>query len=276
MASGMPSLAATPVAFRRALRMFRREAEAKPFAAALGLLALISLVFLLAPRLDLAISGLFYAAAVGFLDDRYPIVALVREAGRILEWALAIIVSAPLAIKVLFPDVRLLVRPRASLFVLTSFVLGPGLLVNGLLKEHWGRARPREILSFGGEAEFSPVWWISDQCDGNCSFVSGEAASAFWLVALVFIVPREWRPATAKVTISAAAAISLTRIAAGAHFMSDVLIAWLLTLLVMMALNRLILKGLPPAFDAAVEDRLARAGQALRKLGGFERRRPSA
>jgi membrane-associated PAP2 superfamily phosphatase len=275
MASEMPALVATPNVLRRALGQFKREAEEKPFAAALCLLALISLVFLLAPSLDLAVSGLFYLGASGFLDQRYPLVEVVRETGRILEWAFALAVGVPLAIKVLLPDRRLLVRPRASLFVLLSYALGPGLLVNALLKEYWGRARPREILEFGGDAEFSPVWWISDQCERNCSFVSGEAAAAFWLVGLVFLVPREWRLWTAIATVAAAAAISFARIAAGAHFLSDVLLAWLLTLLVMMTLDRLILQGLPVAFDAAVENRLAHVGLAMRRLGGPRRRSPS-
>ena len=116
-----------------------------------------------------------------------------------------------------------------------------------------------------GDATFSPVWWFSDQCERNCSFVSGEAASAFWLVALVFLVRKEWRPATAVATLAFAAAISFTRIAAGGHFLSDVLVAWLVTLCVMIASQPAVLKGLPPAFDRAVEAGARRIGEALRR-----------
>ena len=131
-------------------------------------------------------------------------------------------------------------------------------------KTFWGRARPNALLEFGGDATFSPAWWVSDQCERNCSFVSGEAASAFWLVTLVFLVRRELRPAAAAATLVFAAAVSFTRIAVGAHFLSDVLVAWLMTLCVMIALARLLLTRLPPAFDEAVEAALERTGRRLR------------
>ncbi len=262
----MPDSIAKPDSPGRALTRVRREAQHRPLVWALGLLALVSLIFLLAPNLDLAVSSLFYEPATGFLDARSAIIGIVRETGRIAEWAFAIAVVAPLVTKILFPQSRLRVPPRASLFVLATFALGPGLIVNGTLKEYWGRARPRQIIEFGGEATFSPVWWISDQCERNCSFVSGEAASAFCLIALVFLVRKDWRPAVVVATVAFAAAVSFTRIAAGGHFLSDVLIAWLLTLGVMIALHRVMLKGLPPAFDQAVEVGAARAGEALRRL----------
>jgi lipid A 4'-phosphatase len=189
-----------------------------------------------------------------------------RDLGRYVEWAFAIAVTAPLLLKILSPRSRLLVRPRATLFVLATFALGPGLIVNGILKEHWGRARPRALSEFGGDAIFSPAWWISDQCARNCSFVSGEAAAAFCLVALVFLVRKEQRPAMLVFTLSFAATVSLTRIAVGAHFLSDVLIAWLITLCVMIALDRVVLKGLPGKFDRAVEVGAERIGTALRRL----------
>jgi membrane-associated PAP2 superfamily phosphatase len=176
-----------------------------------------------------------------------------RDLGGYVEWTFGIAVTAPLLLKILRPRSRLLLRPRATLFVLATFALGPGLIVNGVLKENWGRARPRALLEFGGDAAFSPAWWISDQCARNCSFVSGEAAGAFGLVALVFLVPKEQRPAMSVFTLSFAAIVSLTRIAVGAHFLSDVLIAWLITLSVMIALDQVILKGLPEKFDRAVE-----------------------
>ena len=267
----MPSIAAPPSLFRRVTDPFRCDTEARALAWTLGLLALTSLVFLVAPQLDVAVSRLFYIGPSGFLDGRYEVVEIIRETGRLLMWVLGLGVLAPLLIKLLFPARPILVPPRAMLFVLSSYALGPGLVVNGILKEHWGRARPREVLDFGGTADFSPVWWISNQCERNCSFVSGEAAAAFWLVALVFIVPPHWRVRTAIMTVAAAAAISFTRLAAGAHFLSDVLIAWLLTLLVLLALANLILTRMPPTFDAAVESWLARAGQALRRRGGFGR-----
>ena len=234
--------------------------------AGLGMLLLVSVMFLLAPGLDLALSRLFYRPAAGFPAAGSGFLEGLRVAGRFVEWVFAIAVLLPLLIKLVWPDGELILQPRKTLFVVATFALGPGLIVNGVLKEFWGRARPRAILEFGGHDIFSPVWWMSDQCDRNCSFVSGEAASAFCLFALVFLVSKEWRPAVAIATLAFATVVSFTRIAVGGHFLSDVLIAWLVTLCVMIALHRLVVQGLPPAFDDRVEAAAASAGAALRAL----------
>jgi membrane-associated phospholipid phosphatase len=55
---------------------------------------------------------------------------------------------------------------------------------------------------------------------------------------------------------------------AGGHFLSDVLIAWLLVLLVLLLCHRLFMRALPPGFDDSVEGALARAGRGLRRLVG--------
>jgi membrane-associated PAP2 superfamily phosphatase len=246
-------------------RGFWREIRQRPLAAAILALIQVSLVFLLAPACDLAVSRFFYVPGAGFTAGQNAAVEGLRKAGRMVEWAFGIATLLPLALKVLLPYRKLLLAPRATLFVLATFALGPWLLVNGVLKEFWGRARPRALLEFGGQSTFSPAWWISDQCDRNCSFVSGEAASAFCMVALVFLVRREQRAAVACVSLAFAATVSLTRIAEGGHFLSDVLIAWLLTLCVMIGLNELVMKKMPKAFDREVEDGAARFGLALRR-----------
>jgi membrane-associated phospholipid phosphatase len=215
------------------------------------------------PAIDLKTSAWFYDGA-GFPD--LALAERTRDAARFVEAVVAAAFLAPLVARLVLPERRPPFRPRDSLFGLLALALGPGLLVNGILKEVWGRARPREILEFGGDATFTPVWWLSDQCDGNCSFVSGEAAAAFWVLSLAFVVPPAWRRLTASVAIAFAGAVSLARLAAGGHFLSDVLLAWLMVLLVLVLLDRLILRGLPARFDLAVEARLADAGRALRRM----------
>jgi lipid A 4'-phosphatase len=248
------------------LARFQSNVRDRPVVSVLACLTLISLFFVLAPGIDLAFSRLFYQPAKGFIGRQSSTVEFVRDLGLVLEWALAIGVSLSILTKVLSPQSRLFVQPRSMVFVLATFALGPGLIVNGVLKTYWGRARPREILEFGGGSTFSPAWLASDQCAGNCSFVSGEAASAFFLVAVVFLVNRNWRPAAALLASAIAGMISLARIAGGAHFLSDVLIAWILMLLVIAALHHLVLRGFPSTFDEKVEVGLVRGGEALRTL----------
>lgn len=130
---------------------------------------------------------------------------------------------------------------RRAIWLVSCLLLGPGLLVNGLLKTHWGRPRPIATDLFGGEAPFQKAWVVSDWCDRNCSFVSGEASSAAWLVAAALLAPRRIRGPATALAVLYAFAISINRIAFGGHYLSDVLIAWLLCALVFAALHRLIL-----------------------------------
>jgi membrane-associated phospholipid phosphatase len=261
---------------RNVFGRLRQAARDRPLLMVFGLLVAVSLVFLAVPRLDLVVSHLFYDPRDHFNEDGTPLMVFLRESGHIAEWIVGLAVAVPLLVKILAPESRLLLRPRVTLFMLGTLALGPGLLVNGILKEFWGRARPRELLEFGEDAMFSPIWWISDQCGRNCSFVSGEAAAAFWLVALAFVVPKAWRLPTAIATLAFAAAVSFTRIAMGGHFLSDVIVAWLLTLLVIVALQRLVLKGLPETFDSTVEDAAWRYGRALRRWWAQRAGPPSA
>ena len=240
----------------------------RPLLAACGLLLVVSTFFLAAPQIDFVVSGLFYDPDVGFDLNRSAQIEFLRDIGGAVVQVLAVGVALPPFLLLIAPESRLLVRPRVTVFMLLALALGPGLLVNGILKEIWGRARPRDVVEFGGGADFSPAWWISGQCYRNCSFVSGEAAAAFWLIALVFVVPKAWRTTTAVLTVLLATCVSFTRVVVGAHFVSDVLLAWSLTLLVILALQRLVLQGLPDRFDSAAEAGFRDAGRTVRRAVG--------
>ena len=67
---------------------------------------------------------------------------------------------------------------KKAVFVLIFLALGPGLVVNVLLKDQLGRARPREVVEFGGSHQFTQ-FWQPGTAGGNSSFPSGHAAIAF-------------------------------------------------------------------------------------------------
>lgn len=121
------------------------------------------------------------------------------------------------------------------IFLLFTLGLGPGLIVNTILKDRWGRARPAQIREFGGSRRFTKAFVMSDQCRRNCSFVSGDAAMGYYGLAFAFVARRR-RVIIASAGLLAGTTIGLIRIAQGAHFLSDVmlagvfifLIAWLL------------------------------------------------
>lgn len=111
---------------------------------------------------------------------------------------------------------------RGWLFLLTALIIGPGLLVNAALKDHWHRARPHQIAEFGGMARFTPPAIIADQCDRNCSFTAGDPATGFQLHGFAYgAAPRRQRRWLAA-GLAAGAALGVLRMAMGAHFLSDV------------------------------------------------------
>ena len=194
-----------------------------------GTCALIAALFLLFPGIDLAATRLFYDSAQGFfLADSTP--AWIVEAG--VPWIVrAMIVLAVIAALWLGIARRPLWRldGKALLFLVASIALGPGLIANTVLKDHWGRARPNQIVEFGGARQFTPAPLPAEQCAHNCAFVSGHAALGFSLVSFALLLPFGWRRRAAIAgALAFAVLVGLGRIAAGKHFLSDVVFAGLI------------------------------------------------
>ena len=226
---------------------------ADPIVQSVGFILVVSAVFLLFPGIDRWFSGLFYDPKIGFPMSRLGAFTGLRRLGEFLVVATVIALIAALIAKLARPARPTPIPPRDILFLLVALAVGPGLIVNAFLKENWGRPRPADVDIFGGDVPFVGVWRITDRCLSNCSFVSGEAAAAVWLIAVAIIAPPRWRRPVVAALVVIAAALSLNRIAFGRHFLSDVLIAWGLTLLVLAGLHRVIVER-PPAWLA--NDRL--------------------
>lgn len=117
---------------------------------------------------------------------------------------------------------------KEGLFLFLLLALGPGLVVNALFKDHWGRPRPCEIREFGGPAKYLPPWEKGVAGQGK-SFPSGHAAVGFYVGAPFFLLRRS-RPGGAAVFLAAGLAygglMGAGRMVQGAHFLSDVLWAW--------------------------------------------------
>ncbi|NLS03062.1 phosphatase PAP2 family protein [Rhizobium sp. P32RR-XVIII] len=123
-------------------------------------------------------------------------------------------------------------RARNLKIALTSLLLGPGLIVNLILKEHSGRPRPISTLDFGGTLDFIQAGSFAGKCLSNCSFVSGEAASAGWLLCLLVLIPQPARTGLFLPILAISILTPLMRLAFGAHFLSDVVLGWLLAVVV--------------------------------------------
>jgi membrane-associated PAP2 superfamily phosphatase len=222
-------------------------------------------VFLAFPGLDIWFSDGFYESGNGFLVSRLPAFVALRDFHRNLTAVIIIVLVVVLIIKVLLPQRPSLIRPRDIAFILGTVAIGSGVIVNLIFKDNWGRPRPFRVEPFGGDQPFVGAWKITDYCASNCSFVSGEASSAMWLLTLAVLLPPRWRASGVRALLVLAVALSLNRIAMGAHFLSDVLLSWWMTLLVMAVLYRLLYVTPPAALaDDRLEDGLTRFGTGLR------------
>lgn len=190
--------------------------------AALALTACLALLFMLWPQLDLALAARFYVPGHGFtalqawwIDLSYVVVARF--------WILVLLFGAVLLLGKLPRWRRAWARERRIVaYLLVALLLGPGLIVNAVLKDHWGRARPVQLAQFGGQAQFTPALQPSNQCPRNCAFVSGHAAAAFYVMAGYWVNRRRrWLAGG----IGFGLLVGLARMAVGAHFLSDVLFA---------------------------------------------------
>jgi lipid A 4'-phosphatase len=207
-----------------------------------------ALVFVLWPQLDLAVAARFYVPGSGFtawhgwwIGLTYVVVARF--------WMLALVLLAVLLLG-LTPRFgrHWMRRRRAAGYLLAVLALGPGLIVNSVLKNHSGRPRPVHLVQFGGHADFVRAFEPSRQCPTNCAFVSGHAAAAFYLMAGFWVTGRRrWLLAGIVFGLF----VGAVRMAMGAHFLSDVLFAGLIVHLACRALAPLFLRRAQPLPAAA-------------------------
>jgi lipid A 4'-phosphatase len=210
-------------------RRQRPSAALRPSpAVALYIVAFVAtaLLFSLFPGIDVWASGLFYRAGAGFfLGGWWPVRAIYAVVPHITE-AVVVGVPALFLLGLLLRQPRWRIDGRAAVFLLLALALGPGLLVNTALKDHWGRARPSQVTEFGGTKQFTPVLLPSDQCERNCSFPAGHPAIGFSLVSFAFLLhARRPRRLAVAAAIAAGAVIGVARMAQGGHFLSDVVFA---------------------------------------------------
>jgi membrane-associated phospholipid phosphatase len=207
-----------------------------------GAVAIVTVATLAGWNVDLVLTSLFAASAA----PRFPAHALssLRDhgyvAGIVCIGVIVLALARHLAWRM--PSISV----RAAAYLVTAYALGPGLLVNAILKAHWGRPRPGGVTEFGGSMPFVNWWDPTGACPSNCSFISGEAAAAAWLFGPAMLAPARWRPLAMSLAAAFFVLISTLRLAAGGHFLTDVMIGGLSSILVLLALRPLFYpKGLP-------------------------------
>jgi membrane-associated PAP2 superfamily phosphatase len=200
---------------------------------ALSSALLVGLLFGIYPELDLKLAALFYDAQARTFPLKLDEPASVaRDAAMWIAWGLAAPAIAALLIKLIRPDRPLLMSGRAILFLLLTLMLSAGVLTNLTFKSYWGRPRPVVVRQFNGDLPFVAWWDPRGGCERNCSFFSGEGATAFWTLAPAVLTPPAWRPLAYVAAIAFGLATGVLRMAFGGHFFTDIAAAGLGTFLV--------------------------------------------
>jgi membrane-associated PAP2 superfamily phosphatase len=157
---------------------------------------------------------------------------IARDGAMWIAWGIATPAIAALIIKLVRPDRPLLMSGRAIVFLLLTLTLSAGVFTNLTFKSYWGRPRPVLVTEFGGDLPFVAWWDPRGQCGRNCSFFSGEGATAFWTFAPAALTPPAWRPLAYAAATLFGVATSVLRMAFGGHFFTDIAAAGLVTFVV--------------------------------------------
>ena len=120
------------------------------------------------------------------------------------------------------------------LAVLLTLVLGAGFIVHTVLKDHWGRPRPKQVEEFGGEQPFR-AWYQPNffhQPEPSKSFPCGHCTMGFFFFSAAFALRRtghlRWAAFFLIYALVMGFLLGLARIAQGGHFVSDVLMCALI------------------------------------------------
>ena len=182
----------------------------------------IGLILVVFPKIDIVVANLFYKHGHGFIYKNHSAVSFVFKVVPIITmlWAFFCLLYI-LYIK--FENPKKAILSNAAVYLLVAALFGPGLLVNYGLKEHVGRARPSQILEFGGNKSFSGPMRIAEECEHNCSFTSGHAAMGYYFSSLSYVLPGVYANIAFAFGILFGSVVGFGRMAQGGHFLSDVI-----------------------------------------------------
>ncbi len=218
----------------------------KPAIIITGILCVVlTAFFYFFPNVDIEFTKLFYMGDGKFLMAGSPVNYFYHKILVLMMGFSLIIISLAYIVGEFHKKPVWTLTRRRFFFIILSFAIAAGFMTGFILKSHWGRARPRDIMEFHGTKQFTAAGVISDQCRGNCSFVSGETSLAVCFLSLALLAGKHRKIWFWVITLFAAS-VAIMRVATGAHFLSDVILAGLYSLLVILILERILLiRSLP-------------------------------
>jgi len=190
--------------------------------------------------LDLGIQNHYYRGLGEWAFNNLSIPLAIYHYGNIP--ALILSLGALLVFILSFSKARALPYRKIAVYLVLAMVIGPGLIANSLLKDNWGRPRPRDLVQFGGEYKYEAPLSIDPASSGK-SFPCGHATMGFYFFALGFALLHKskfWAYLTVLFALLWGSVIGWIRIGMGGHFASDVLWAGGVVYLTSFSLYRLL------------------------------------
>ncbi len=191
------------------------------------LLIVLSIPFFFNADLDITISSLFYdplAPIPWVLRTKQPWQALYHYG----TWpSLTIAATGLLIFLAGFINKRLAGHRKKAFLLAAVMIIGPGLIVNSIFKDNFGRPRPNQIIEFGGQQQYHRLLQSDWGNDGR-GFPCGHCSTGFYFFTFYFFWKRDrrkWLPYAAGIGGGVVYGImmSIARIGQGGHFATDVL-----------------------------------------------------
>jgi len=185
------------------------------------LLFILTVLFRIFPW-DLQLEAIFYSSENGwFAKDLSFWIALYNYAS-IPAFVLSLI--STLILIAGFLNFRLKKFRKISLLILLTLAIAPGLFVNLVFKNNWGRTRPLDIVEFGGTMPYYGA--LQPSLDKGKSFPSGHASIAFFLFVPYFFLRKTNRKIALfflQLGLCYGTLVGIGRMVQGGHFASDVI-----------------------------------------------------
>ena len=190
------------------------------------------------PWLDLSITRYFYQPENSALER------FIFNYGIMPAWIVFILSTIFLCLSYIM---KRFTSWRAPCLVLVlTFIMGAGFFTHLLLKDHWGRPRPRQVTEFGGTQNFRPFYSPNffDQPEPSKSFPCGHCSMGFYFFALALVgyrLNKKWLMYLGLWTaLALGILLGVFRIMQGGHFFSDVVFSALLMWLTALSMDFLI------------------------------------
>jgi lipid A 4'-phosphatase len=195
-------------------------------------------IFAAFPGLDLLVSARYYRAGEGFVHAHDPLVRALYNwtpwLGRALVVGLLFYaLLAPLIARWLARRGQAAAAERArgpwrhwAIVSICCALLGPGLVVEGVLKNVVGRPRPVQVVPFGGPDAYQAPFVRGADPSSHRSFVSSHAAAGFALISLGLTCSPTWRRRWLLIGIVTGGVVGMGRMLQGGHFLSDIVFAF--------------------------------------------------